>query len=110
MDIKKVKIDTTAVTRNLNDLDAQTGNIYETIVLLSKRSDQLAIELRDELHEKIKEFAGINDNLEEIFENREQIEITRSYEQLPKPTLMAINEFSKGKVYYKNPNKDLGKF
>lgn len=110
MDIKKVKIETTAITRNLNDLDAQTGNIYETIVLLSKRADQISIELRDELHEKIKEFAGINDNLEEIFENREQIEITRSYEHMPKPTLMAINDYGKGKVYYKNPNKDLGKF
>ncbi|MEI6346774.1 MAG: DNA-directed RNA polymerase subunit omega [Bacteroidota bacterium] len=110
MDIKKVKIETTAITRNLNDLDAQTGNIYETIVLLSKRSDQIAIELRDELHEKLKEFSGINDNLEEIFENREQIEMARSYEQLPKPTLLSISEFQKGKVYYKNPNKDLGEF
>ncbi len=110
MDIKKSKIDTTAVTRNLNDLDAQTGNIYESIVVLSKRADQISTELRDELHEKIKEFAGINDNLEEIFENREQIEITRGYENLPKSTLIAINEFSKGKVYYKNPNKEIGKF
>jgi len=110
MDIKKSKIDTTAVTRNLNDLDTQTGNIYESVVVLSKRADQISTELRDELHEKIKEFASVNDNLEEIFENREQIEITRGYENLPKATLIAINEFSKGKVYYKNPNKEIGKF
>lgn len=110
MDIKKSKIDTTAVTRNLNDLDTQTGNIYESVVVLSKRADQISTELRDELHEKIKEFASVNDNLEEIFENREQIEITRGYENLPKPTLIAINEFIKGKVYYKNPNKEIGKF
>lgn len=110
MDIKKSKIETTAVTRNLNELDAETGNIYESIVVLSKRADQISIELRDELHEKIKEFASINDNLEEIFENREQIEITRSYENMPKSTLISINEFSKGKVYYKNPNKEVGKF
>ncbi len=110
MDIKKSKIETTAVTRNLNELDAQTGNIYETIVVLSKRADQISIELRDELHEKLKEFSSINDNLEEIFENREQIETTRSYENMPKPTLIGINEFTKGKVYYKNPNKEVGKF
>ena len=110
MEIKKSKIDTTAVTRNLNDLDAQTGNIYESIVVLSKRADQISIELRDELHEKIKEFASVNDTLEEIFENREQIEVTRSYENMPKSTLISINEFTKNKVYYKNPNKVIGKF
>lgn len=110
MDIKKSKIETTAVTRNLNELDAETGNIYESIVVLSKRADQISIELRDELHEKLKEFASINDNLEEIFENREQIEVTRSYENMPKSTLISINEFTKGKVYYKNPNKEVGKF
>ncbi len=110
MDSKKTKIETTAVTRNLNDLDSHTGNIYESIVVLSKRADQISTEMRDELHDKIKEFAGANDTLEEIFENREQIEITRSYENMPKPTLISINEFTKNKVYYRNPNKIIGKF
>lgn len=100
MDYKKYRIGKEAVTRNLNDFDNETGNIYETIVILSKRADQIGQELKEELHKKIQDFQTHNDNLEEVFENREQIELARYYEQLPKPTLMAIHEFQKGDIAY----------
>jgi DNA-directed RNA polymerase subunit K/omega len=103
MDYKKVKTDTTAVTRNKNNFYAVTGNIYESVVVLSKRSNQISLEMKDELNKKLAEFASPSDNLEEIFENREQIEIAKYYEQLPKPTLIAIQEFLDDRVYYRNP-------
>ena len=92
MDYKKVKTDSEAVTRDTRKFSEQTGNIYETVVVISKRSNQIALELKDELSKKIEEFATTNDNLEEVFENKEQIEIARFYERLPKPTLIAVNE------------------
>ena len=104
MDYKKVKTDTTAVTRTKNDFYALTGNIYETVVVLSKRSNQISLEMKDELDKKLAEFATPSDNLEEIFENREQIEIAKYYEQLPKPTLIAIQEFLDDKVYFRRPD------
>lgn len=103
MDYKKVKTDTTAVTRNKNDFYALTGNIYESVVVLSKRSNQISLEMKDELDKKLAEFATPSDNLEEIFENREQIEIAKYYEQLPKPTLIAIQEFLDDKIYFRRP-------
>ncbi len=103
MDYKKVKTDTTAVTRNKNDFYAVTGNIYESVVVLSKRSNQISLEMKEELNKKLAEFASPSDNLEEIFENREQIEIAKYYEQLPKPTLIAVQEFLDDKVYYRKP-------
>ena len=103
MDYKKVKTDTTAVTRNKNNFYAVTGNIYESVVVLSKRSNQISLEMKDELNKKLAEFATPSDNLEEIFENREQIEIAKYYEQLPKPTLIAIQEFLDDRVYYRKP-------
>jgi len=105
-----MKIEPNAVTRNLSELDASTGNIYETVVLLSKRANQIGNSVREELHQKINEFASSTDSLEEVFENREQIELAKFYEHLPKPTLISINEFLNGRVYYKNPNKELGDF
>lgn len=104
MDYKKVKTDTTAVTRNKNDFYAQTGNIYETVAILAKRANQISLEIKEELDKKIEEFASPTDNLEEIFENREQIEISRYYEQLPKPTLIAIHEFLNEQIYFRNPD------
>lgn len=105
MDYKKVKTDTTAITRRIRDFDAPTGNIYETVAIVSKRANQIAVEMKEELSQKIQEFATTQDNLEEIFENREQIEIARFYERLAKPTLIAVNEFEKEKIYYRNPQK-----
>ena len=109
MDIKKIKTDTTAVTRRMRDFNKQTGNIYETVALLSKRANQISLEMKEELNRKLAEFATTNDNLEEVFENREQIEIAKYYEQLPKPTLIAVHEFLNDMIYYRNPAKESGK-
>ena len=106
MDYKKVKTDNTTITRDINQFDGETGNIYEATVILSKRANQIGLEMRDELHRKLDEFATTQDNLEEIFENREQIEIAKFYEKLPKPTLISIHEFLNSKIYYRNPLKE----
>ncbi len=105
MDYKKVKTVTTAVTRNKNNFYAQTGNIYETVVVLSKRANQISLEMKEELNKKLAEFASPSDNLEEVFENREQIEIAKYYEQLPKPTLIAVQEFLDGNIYFRKPEE-----
>ena len=86
MDIKKIKTDTVAVTRNIEDFTRGTNNVYETVSILSKRSNQISLEMKEELTQKISEFATSTDNLEEVFENREQIEVAKYYENLPKPT------------------------
>jgi hypothetical protein len=106
MDFKKIKTDTTAVTRNTTDFFKETENVYESISVLSKRANQISNELREELHSKLQEFATPSDNLEEIFENREQIEVAKYYEHLPKPTLISINEFLHDKIYYRNPLRE----
>lgn len=80
-------------TRNLDEIAAKTGNLYKSINAISKRSEQLNSKLKEELHRKLEEFAQVSDNLEEVFENREQIEISRYYEKLPKTTIMALGEF-----------------
>lgn len=103
MDYKKTKAPTTTVTRNLNEIDNVTGNIYETVAIISKRANQIGSELKEELNRKLEEFASYTDNLEEVFENREQIEISRFYERLPKPTLIAVQEFQDDQVYYRKP-------
>ena len=106
MDYKKIKTETEAVTRNKDDFYNHTGNIYETAAILSKRANQISVELKTELEQKISEFATSTDNLEEIFENREQIEIAKFYERLPKPTLISIYEFLNEKIYFRNPLKE----
>ncbi|NOQ26109.1 MAG: RNA polymerase Rpb6 [Bacteroidales bacterium] len=103
MDYKKTKAPTTTVTRNLNEIDNVTGNIYETVAIISKRANQIGSELKEELNRKLEEFASYTDNLEEVFENREQIEISRFYERLPKPTLIAVQEFQDDQIYYRKP-------
>ena len=110
MDYKKVKCESTAVTRTIRDFDEKTSNIYESVAIISKRANQISLEMKEELNQKIQEFASNQDNLEEIFENREQIEIARFYERLPKPTLIAVDEFDKEKVYYRNPTKKANEF
>lgn len=106
MDFKKTNAPTTTVTRNLMDLCKDTGNIYESVVIMAKRSNQIAVEIKEELSKKLQEFGSTTDNLEEVFENDEQIQISRYYERLPKPTLIATQEFIEDKIYYRNPSKD----
>lgn len=106
MDYKKTNAPTNTVTRNLMELCEDTGNIYETVSIIGKRANQIAAEMKNDLSKKPQEFASYNDNLEEVFENREQIEISRYYEKLPKPTLIAAQEYIEGKVYYRNPAKE----
>ena len=106
MDYKKVKTETTAVTRKMIEFSKGTNNVYETIAVLSKRSNQIGAELKKELDQKIEEFATPNDNLEEVFENKEQIEIARYYEHLPKSTLLAIHEYLNDQIYHRNPYKE----
>ncbi len=98
-------VTTSTITRDVRKLDQSTNNIYESIAIISKRANQLANTMKEELQDKLAEFASSGDNLEEVFENREQIEVSKYYEQLPKPTLVAIDEFLNGKVYYRNPSK-----
>ena len=100
MDYKKSKAHTNT------DLAEDTGNLYESLVIIAKRANQISAQVKEDLNKKLKEFASSNDNLEETFENREQIEISRYYERLPKATLIAADEFLRGKVYFKNPNKE----
>jgi DNA-directed RNA polymerase subunit K/omega len=109
MDYKKVKTDNEAVTRDTRKFSEPTGNIYESLVVLSKRANQIGLELKDELNRKIEEFATTSDNLEEIFENKEQIEIAKFYERLPKPTLIAVHEFLHNQIYFRNPHKEATK-
>ena len=106
MDYKKTNAANNTVVRDLEKLWAETGNIYESIAIMGKRANQISVDIKNDLSKKLAEFASYNDNLEEVFENREQIEISRYYEKLPKPTLMAIQEFIEGKIYYRNPTKD----
>jgi DNA-directed RNA polymerase subunit K/omega len=106
MEFKKTNADVTTVTRDLRQFDKETQNIYQSLSILSKRANQIAIDMKEELNEKLEEFSTSTDNLEEIFENREQIEIARYYEQLPKPTLISISEFLEGKVYYRIPEEE----
>ncbi|MFT6849562.1 MAG: DNA-directed RNA polymerase subunit K/omega [Sphingobacteriales bacterium] len=97
---------TTTVTRNQLDLAEKTGNLYESLAIIGKRANQIGLELKEELHAKLAEFATTTDNLEEVFENREQIEISKFYERLPKPVAIAVEEFMEGKIYHRNPAKD----
>lgn len=107
MDYKKVKTETMAVTRQKDRFYEKTGNIYETVVVMAKRANQIESELKQELDKKIEEFTTTSDNLEEIFENREQIEIAKFYEKLPKPSLLSVHEFLNGDVYMRNPHKEV---
>ena len=103
MEVKKSKIPSNTTTRNLDELYAPTGNIYETIVILAKRANQINVEMKQELNRKLEGFTSLTDNLEEVFENREQIEISRHYERLPKASLVALQEFMDKEIYYRSP-------
>lgn len=106
MDYKKTNASPTTITRDLRELDQKTENIYEAVAIVSKRSNQISVELKEELSRKLEEFASYTDNLEEVFENREQIEISRFYERLPKPTLIALQEYMEEKIYNRIPENE----
>jgi DNA-directed RNA polymerase subunit K/omega len=103
MDYKKTNASVTTITRDITDFDTPTGNIYESLAIIAKRSNQISVKIKEELSKKLEEFASYTDNLEEVFENREQIEISKYYERLPKPVLVALHEFAEGKVYFRKP-------
>src|SRR5215216_7573335 len=94
-------------TRDVNEVKAKTGNLYESIAIVSKRANQINIALKEELHNKLDEFASHTDSLEEIHENKEQIEISRAYEKMPNPAILATQEFLEGKIYYRTNDDDL---
>lgn len=106
MDYKKTKAPTNTVTRNIMELCDPTDNIYESVAIIGKRSNQISQDLKQELNKKLSEFANYNDSLEEVFENREQIEISRYYEKMPKATLIATEEFLENEIYWHDPAKD----
>jgi DNA-directed RNA polymerase subunit K/omega len=106
MDLKKVNAPVNTVTYDRNEIDAPTGNIYEAISVISRRAEQINTEIRKELIDKLEEFATYNDSLEEIFENKEQIEVSKFYEKLPKPHALAVQEWLKDKIYYRNTDED----
>ena len=104
---KKQPVPQSTITRSLPELWEQTGNIYETVRIISKRANQISVEIRDEIREKIQEVTNYQDALDETpTENSEQIEVSKYYEQLPKPTLVATTEFLNGEVYFRLPNEE----
>ncbi len=107
--IRKVSANTSSVveTKNVADLKAKTGNLYESIAVVAKRANQINISLKEELHNKLEEFASHTDSLEEIHENKEQIEISKAYERMPNPALLATQEFMDDKVYHRRAENDL---
>lgn len=102
MDLKKTTAPVNTVTYDRNQIDETTDNIYESIAIISRRAEQINTEIKKELIEKLEEFATYNDSLEEIFENKEQIEVSKFYEKLPKPHALAIQEWLLEKIYYRD--------
>ena len=96
----------TTVTRDVRSLDVATENVYESIVVIYKRANQISATIKEELNNKLQEFASSNDNLEEVFENREQIEISKYYERMPKPTLLSTQEFLEDKIYHRTVTEE----
>lgn len=100
MDYKKPTIPHNTISRDMVSLSADTGNVYETVMIIAKRANQISQELKTELEGKLEEFATITDDLQEVFDNREQTEVSRFYERLPKPTLIAAREYEDGELYH----------
>jgi len=107
MDLKKTDAPVSTETYDRNILDASTDNIYEAISVIAKRAEQINTDIRRELVDKLEEFATYNDSLEEIFENKEQIEVSKFYEKLPKPHALAVQEWLDDKIYYRNTDDDI---
>ncbi len=103
MDYKKSNAPTNTQTQDIKKLEEGVENIYEATIIISKRSNQISKELKEELNQKLEEFASYTDNLEEVFENKEQIEISKFYERLPKPTLIALQEYLDDEIYFRSP-------
>lgn len=101
MEQKKTACPTNTITRDIEKFSEQTDNIYESVIIIAKRANQIATQSKQELTKKLEEFASYSDNLEEVFENREQIEMSKYYERQPKPSLLAINEFIHGRIYFR---------
>jgi DNA-directed RNA polymerase subunit K/omega len=99
MDLKNINAPTNIITRDIREFDKKTGNLYEAVAIMSKRANQINQKLKEELYNKLKDFSSSTDTLEEIFENREQIEVSKYFERLPKPALIAIQEFLEDKIY-----------
>ncbi len=99
-------VQSSVITRDIDKIAAQTGNIYESVVVISKRARQISVNIKEELNNKLAEFATTVDNLEEVFENREQIEISKFYEKMPKPTNVATDEFLEGKLYFRRNEEE----
>lgn len=110
MDYRKSNAPSSTVTRDMMKLCEDTGNVYETVMIISRRANQVSSQMKQDLEKKLQEFASYSDNLEEVFENREQIEISRYYEKLPKPTLIAAKEYEEGKIYHRNPLRETEEF
>ncbi len=106
MNFKNSTAERSTITRDTVDMEKGTNNIYESIVVLAKRSNQISVELKEELTQKLQEFASSTDNLEEIFENREQIEISKFYEKLPKPVAIAIDQLLNDEIYVRTPEEE----
>ena len=106
MDYKDTKAAISTITYDKNEIEAPTKNIYEAISIIAKRAEQINSDLKIELVDKLEEFATYNDSLEEVFENKEQIEVSKFYERLPKPTALAVEEWLKGKVYFRTPDSE----
>ena len=111
MDYRKTYAPTTTITRDMIKLcHGNEDNVYETVMVIAKRSNQIAAEMKQDLEKKLQEFASFNDNLEEVFKNREQNDLSRYYEKLPKPTLIATQEYTEDKVYHRNPAREKDNF
>ncbi len=106
MDYKKTNANSNTETRDIINMAAPVGNVYEMVRIIGKRANQLSAEMKQDLDTKLQEFASYTDNLEEVFENHEQIEISRFYEKLPKPALIAVQEWKEEDIYYRNPAKE----
>jgi DNA-directed RNA polymerase subunit K/omega len=106
MDYRKIAASSNTETRDVMKLSEPVGNVYEMVRIIGKRANQISLDMKQDLDSKLQEFASYSDNLEEVFENHEQIEISRFFEKLPKPVLIAVEEWKEGEVYYRNPAKE----
>lgn len=106
MDFKKANTPTNTISRDMNSISEEIGNVYETVKIIAKRANQISVEIKSEIDKKLQDFGNTVDNIEEVFENREQIEISKYFEKLPKPTLMATQEFLEDKIYFRNAIKE----
>lgn len=107
MNPKYINAAKTTITRNVDRLDDETGNVYESVVVLSKRANQIAVEIKEELNERLEEFAVSGENIEEVYENREQIDLSKAYERMPKPAAIAIGEMLEDRIVFRRPEQEV---